>query len=59
MESTIRSTSKGEGSYYLILDDEMTIKLQTLDNNIFSMKINRSATVQELKDKINEVIKSI
>lgn len=36
-------------------NEEMTIKIQTLDN-IFPLTIRKSATVNELKDKIFEVV---
>ena len=45
--------------YYLIfqfLDNEdMTIKIQTLDN-IFSLTIKKGSNIQEIKEKIAEVI---
>jgi hypothetical protein len=48
---------KAEGKYKIIseLNDDMNIKIQTLDN-IYPMTIKRQITVQELKDKIQEVV---
>ena len=36
------------------MDDELLIKIQTLDN-LFSITMKRNSTVNDLKEKINEI----
>lgn len=48
-----RKSSEGKKIYSFSLD-EMIIKLQTLDNCL-TLNVRRSASVSDLKQKINEV----
>jgi hypothetical protein len=48
---------KVEGKRYITLElnDDMNIKIQTLDN-IYPIVVKRQITVQELKEKIEQVM---
>jgi antitoxin ParD1/3/4 len=64
MESTINTkNTRQEGkliyfNYFLDSSEEMTIKIQTLDN-IFPLVVKKNFSVQEVKEKILEGKKQI
>jgi hypothetical protein len=55
MEKTNKESKKKISKFIFYDLDEMTIRLQTLDDCL-TISINRIATVLELKEKIKEVM---